>query len=343
MEKKWHRREEFLKVVHREGDGTVPARVSVNATVWDENREYLEEVAEKAPHVDVGVARDPVRAHENEVRDAWGCLWHYPGDYLDGQVVKHPLEDWSLWKTYRPPDPKDYTDWEKARKDVERAKKEGKVAWGWVEHGFLYLRLTYLRGFENFMLDVAEDKKELRELVEVVTDYWCEVVHRWLKLGVDAVSFGDDLGHQNALPISPARWRELIKPSYRRIFSLCRERGVEVYLHTDGYIVDIVPDLLEVGVTILNPQDLVNGLDNLKKLAWGKVCIDLDIDRQKITVFGTPEEVEEHIFSCVRTLGSPRGGLMLIYGAYPGTPVENIGAAISAMEKYHDWWVGRKL
>ncbi|HID10246.1 MAG TPA: hypothetical protein EYP17_02955 [Candidatus Latescibacteria bacterium] len=50
---------------------------------------------------DVEVARDPVRAHENKVKDAWGCLWHYPWDYLDGQVVEHPLGDWSFWNTYR--------------------------------------------------------------------------------------------------------------------------------------------------------------------------------------------------------------------------------------------------
>ena len=338
MEKRWHSREEFLRLVHMDGDGLVPGRVVVNGTIWDENEEYLKEVSEEAPHVEVSVARDPQRARENWVRDAWGCLWHYPGGYLDGQVVEHPLEDWSSWREYSPPDPEDFTDWGKAGEDVKRAKDEGKVAWGHVEHGFLYLRLTYLRGFQNFMLDVGEGRKELRELIDMVTDYWCEVVRRWLELGVDAIYFGDDLGHQDSLPISPESWRKLIKPAYRRIFSLCREGGVEVYLHTDGYVVDIIPDLLEVGVTILNPQDLVNGLEELRKLAWGKVCIDLDIDRQRITPFGTPEQIDEHILRCVRTLGSPMGGLMLIYGAYPGTPAENVAAVISAMERYHDWW-----
>ena len=221
----------------------------------------------------------------------------------------------------------------------EDKEREGKLKSGFVEHGFLYLRLTYLRGFENFMVDVGEKRRELKELIRMVANYWCEVVKRWIDLGVEIIYFGDDLGHQNSLPISPSSWRELIKPPYKRIFSLCRENGVEVYLHTDGYIVDIIPDLIECGVSILNPKDLVNGLDNLRRLAKGKVCIDLDIDRQKITAFGDPDEIDLHILKCVKTLGSPTGGLMLIYGAYQGTPKENIAQVIISMERYHDWWV----
>lgn len=188
------------------------------------------------------------------------------------------------------------------------------------------------------MIDVAEERKELKELIEMVTHYWYTVVKKWLDLGAEAISFGDDLGHQNSLPINPFTWKKLIKPAYKRIFQLCREKGAEVYLHTDGYIVDIILDLIETGVTILNPQDLVNGLDNLKRLIKGKICIDLDIDRQKITVFGKPEDIKAHILNCIKTLGSPNGGLMLVFGAYPGTSLDNIEAVIKAMEKYHNWW-----
>jgi uroporphyrinogen-III decarboxylase len=203
------------------------------------------------------------------------------------------------------------------------------------------MRLGYLRGFESFMLDVAEDRPELHALLATVTGYWSEVVQRWLDLEVEVIQFADDLGHQSSLPMHPDRWRALILPAYQKLFAPCRARGVEVQLHTDGYIVDILPDLIEAGVTALNPQDLVNGLDNLKRLAWNKTCIVLDVDRQKITAFGTPDEIEQHVANCVRTLGSPQGGLMMVYGAYPGTPVENVGAVIRAMQKHHAYWLKR--
>jgi len=341
MVKEWEKREEYLKIVRFKSNGVVPVSVFILGTIWEKEPDFFEEVKRNSPHVNVIVERNPEREKEHFKRDEWGCLWHYPGDYLDGQVVEHPLEEWSRFKDYIPPAPEKYTDWEKERERVEKERKEGRVISGGVEHGFLYLKLTYLRGFANFMIDVAERRKELKELISIITEYWCKVVEKWIDLGVDVIYFGDDLGHQDALPISPSSWRELIKPSYKKIFSLCRESNIEVYLHTDGYIVDIIPDLIEAGVTILNPQDLVNGLGNLKRLAQGKVCISLDIDRQKITAFGRPEEIETHIFTCIKTLGSPRGGLMLVYGAYPGTPKENISAVIMAMEKYYNWWIGR--
>lgn len=338
MSKEWLKREEYLKIVRRKGCGLIPGSVGVMATQQDENSQYFEDVLSDCPHVKFSVSREKQREKEGFHCDDWGCLWHSPGGYLAGQAVGHPLEDWSSFTDYHPPDPEKHTDWKKAKETVRKAKKEGKAARGGVEHGFFYLKLTYLRGFPNFMMDVGEEKKELKELINMVTDHWCEVVKRWVDLGVDVVSFGDDLGHQDSLPISPSSWRELIKPSYKKIFSICRENDVEVYLHTDGYVVDIIPDLIEAGVTILNPQDLVNGLDNLEKLAKGKVCIDLDIDRQKITAFGEPEEIDRHIFKCIETLGSSEGGLMLTFGAY-GTPKENIAQVIRSMEKYYDWWV----
>jgi len=188
------------------------------------------------------------------------------------------------------------------------------------------------------MMDMAEGSPEFDKLIKIVENYWFEVVDRWVKLGVDMIGFGDDLGLQSALPISPTAWRRHIKPSYQRIFSHCRNNGVHVALHSDGYVVDIIPDLIECGVTRLNVQDLVNGLDNLDQLVKGKIYLHLDIDRQNIMVFGTPEEIDRHIFNCVKTLGSPNGGLSFIWYAFPPTPPENIEAAIQAMDKYADYW-----
>ncbi|RKY00301.1 hypothetical protein DRP77_11700 [Candidatus Poribacteria bacterium] len=335
-------KEKFLKEVSLQGDGIVRSRVSITYPVWKEYGEALNELQGLSPHVSVGIARSPSHPAYHEATDRWGCKWIYPLEALDGQCVGHPIESWADLDKYRPPDPERFTNWEEAKRRVEEAKSKGRVAWGHTEHGFLYLRLTYLRGFENFMMDVAEGRPELDRLIGMIEEFWLEVVRRWIEIGVDAINFGDDLGLQNSLPISPDAWRRYIKPSYKRIFSYCRQNGVHVYLHTDGYIVDIIPDLIECGVSILNPQDLVNGLDNIEKLAKGRVFIDLDIDRQKITVFGTPEEVEEHVLNCIKKLGSPKGGLSLIWGVYPPTPLENIKAAVEAMGKYATYWASKE-
>ncbi len=334
----WLKKDIFLKIIKRAGNGFVPCRVSINGFIWDQNQEYFENLRKECPDVYIGVSKDPEREKENFKKDEWGCLWHYPGKYLDGQVIEHPLSDWSLFDSYKVPEPLKYKNWQDIKDNVEKAKKEGKIVGLGVEHGFFYLRLTYLRGFENFMIDVATEEPKLKKLIEVLTEYWKIIIKKYVEFELDIIYFGDDLGHQNSLPINPIKWRNLIKPSYKEIFSICRKKNIEVYLHTDGYIVDIIPDIIETGVTILNPQDLVNGIDNLEKLAKEKITIDLDIDRQKITVFGKNQEIDQHIKKSIEKLGSKNGGLLLIYGAYPGTPVENIGYVVKSMQKYCKMW-----
>ena len=90
----------------------------------------------------------------------------------------------------------------------------------------------------------------------------------------------------------------------------------------------------------LNLQDLVNDVDWIKETLKGRVCIDLDIDRQEITPKGTPDSVDAFIRQEVQKLGSKEGGLMMIYGLYPGVPLENVKALMDAMEKYAFYYSG---
>lgn len=332
-------REKFYRDMNLDGDPYVRSHISITYPVWDKYRERLNWLEGFSSYVSVGISRSPGRKAYSEETDRWGCHWIYPLEALDGQCIGHPIASWSDLANYQPPDPEAFTDWKQAKTNIENTKSQDGVAHGGTDHGFIYLRLTYLRSFNNFMMDVGEKRPELDELIGIVENYWFQVVKRWVESGVDAIGFGDDLGIQTMLPMNPESWRRYIKPSYKRIFSYCRSNGVHVSLHTDGYIVDIIPDLIECGVSTLNPQDLVNGLENIRRLAKGKVFINLDIDRQKITVFGKPDEVDAHILNCIRTMGSPKGGLSMIWGVYPATPIESIEAAARAMDKYAAYWV----
>ena len=317
----------------------VPCWIGVNYTIWQRYEQRLEQLKLDCPHVSVGGEphSDSPRRDECKTRDEWGCLWHYPGMDLDGQVIEHPLDDWGKLDTWRPPSAAERV--EAIRKDAESRAADGKgPAQAGLEHGFLFLRLTYLRGFENCMIDVAERNPKIYELRDIVADYWRQVTKAHIDCGATHVNAADDLGLQDRLPISPESWRDLIKPAYADIFGLARTRGFTAHLHTDGYVVDIIPDLIEVGITDLNPQDIVNGLDNLARLAKGKIHISLDIDRQSVTAFGTPDQIDAHIENCIHTLGSPHGGLSLGWGVYPGTPIDNIEATVRAMQKYHGMW-----
>jgi hypothetical protein len=112
----------------------------------------------------------------------------------------------------------------------------------------------------------------------------------------------------------------------------CRDRGIPVYLHSDGNILEIIPDLIEVGVRILNPQIRANGLQGLREVALGKVCLNQDLDRQ-LFPFATPGEIEDHIGEVFEGLYRPEGGLMLIAECGPDVPLENVEAICRSFEK----------
>jgi hypothetical protein len=272
--------------------------------------------------------------------DCWGTVWENVERGLDGMPAGHPLEDWSDFDNYAPPDPMrddlfGPRDWEGTRRALEQAKERGDLAAGGLPHGFMYMRLFYLRGFENLMMDIATADPNLGRLIRMVEDYNTAVIREFLALGAEYMVFGDDLGLQNSLPMSPRQWREYIKPSYDRMFEPIRQAGVPIYLHTDGHILEIIPDLIDVGVTVLNPQFRANGLDGLVETARGKIALDQDLDRQ-LFPFATASQIEAHIRMVHGTLSTPEGGLMLYAECEPDVPLENIDAICTVLEKVCD-------
>jgi uroporphyrinogen-III decarboxylase len=217
---------------------------------------------------------------------------------------------------------------------ITSAEADGKHYAGSLEHGHAFQRLSYLRGYENLLLDMVDNEPRLWRLIEIVEAFNSELVRHYLDLGVVMMRYPEDLGMQVGPMLSPDNFRSYIKPMYDRLMAPAREAGCLVHMHSDGDIRDLVGDITISGADVLNLQDLVNGIDWIAANLKGKVCIDIDIDRQRITRFGTPEQIDALVREEVEKLGSPQGGLMMIYGLYPGVPIENATAVADAMERY---------
>jgi uroporphyrinogen decarboxylase len=140
---------------------------------------------------------------------------------------------------------------------------------------------------------------------------------------------------QHSLPMSPATWREYLKPCFAQIYAPFKEAGHYVYMHTDGHILEIIPDLADCGVDVVNPQARANGIAGLTEVCRGKVCIDLDLDGQMFP-FASPAQIDEHVEEAVTELGSPEGGLWLKAEIGEDVPLANIEAIFAALEKYRD-------
>jgi len=350
-------RENFLRNARREGPEWMPVTVALSGATWNQLQGDLEEVCERHPTIFPGFekgSRDFARIEEEVVytpgaslTDAWGCVWEFPIDGLEGIVSGHPLADWSAFGTYQPPDPltqgdRGPVDWAASLEGVRQAKAAGHLTSGGTPHGYLFMRLYYLRGFENLMLDLATGEPRLQQLIDLLVEHNLVIVQQWLSAGVDVIEFAEDLGTQTASCIGPKHFRRWITPAYSKLMQPAHESSALVGLHSDGYIMDLMDELLVAGVDIINPQDLCNGIEDLAREVKGRACIRLDIDRQTIVPFGTRSEIRGLIEEEVRKLGSPRGGLEMIAGIYPPTPAENVDALCGAMEEFRTyWWDGR--
>ena len=324
--------------------------INLSGALWLELREELEDVVSRHPTFFPGFEKggrdslDCRHRKDSPFRDAWGSLWENLIDGIVGQVLEHPLADWSAFESFRPPDPlttDDHLpppDWDARRASLQKAKAEGRPAVGGLPHGYFFMRLYYLRGFENLMLDVGLNEPRLRRLIDVLLEHNRVKVRKWLGLEPDVMCFPDDLGTQTASMISPESFAEHCTPVYRELMRPCKERGVLVHMHSDGHIVELADELFEAGVDIINPQDLCNGIDEIRRTMKGRFCIDLDVDRQKVVPFGTRNEIRELIETEVRELGAPEGGLSMKVGVYPPTPPENVDALLSAFEEFRTCW-----
>ena len=271
--------------------------------------------------------------------DGWDCVWETAMDGIVGTVTKHPLASWDSFDDFIAPDPefdsgKGSVDWEQLRQEIASAKANGHLTVGGLRHGHTFQTLTDIRGYENLLFDMADGDPRLGKLIDMVEEFNMYVIHRYLKMNVEWMGYPEDIGMQIGPMLSPGQFRKYIKPSYERLMAPARKKGLIVHMHSDGHIHDLVDDLIDGGVNAINLQDLVNGINWIKDKLKGKICIDLDIDRQKITPKGSPADVDKLIRQEVEKLGSKEGGLMMIYGLYPGVPLENVEALMDAMEKY---------
>jgi len=131
--------------------------------------------------------------------------------------------------------------------------------------------------------------------------------------------------------ISPQLWREFFKPAYARLFALARNAGKHVWFHSDGAISTIIPDLLEIGVQVLNPQVDAIGRDKLARLCAGRACIEADIDRQWLLPFGTAEQVRATVRADIAAFGGVRGGYVGRGEVAGDVPLENVIALLGEL------------
>jgi uroporphyrinogen decarboxylase len=309
------RRERVLRVLRHEPVDRLPTQVGWTGAMGARLAEHLGvPIAELPARLDNHLARvdltfEPRLSPDGRVRYDWWGAGHDTGE--EGYFIREsPLADSSDLDAFPWPDPSApglLADAERIRASV------GDDAFVVPNLGFaLFERAWSLRGLERFLMDLVLDPAFAGELLERITVIQLGLVERYIELGVDGAYLGDDYGAQAALLVSPATWRALIKPRLARLFGPFRERGLPVFLHSDGRIADILPDLVEIGLTALNPvQPEVLDHAWLKATFGDRLAFYGGISTQTVLPGGTPEQVRAAVRACRDTLGSDGTGLLL--------------------------------
>lgn len=335
-----------LRSARFERPDAIPMVFHINGACWKHYPDgALEELM--AAHTDLFPDFDPAAftppthfggnaSAAGRYTDPWGCVWETTMDGIVGTVVEHPLASWDRLAEYRTPAPGEALDWDALGARHNELAAAGRLRCGGLPHGHTFLRACDIRGYENVVCDLAAEDPRLVALLERIETHNRGLVERYLAAGIDWMGYPEDLGMQVGPMVTPASFRRFINPIYQRLIAPAREAGCIIHMHSDGDIRTLASDLIDGGVQVLNLQDQVNGLAWIHDALKGKVCIDLDLDRQHITRFGTPADIDRHLHTAVEMLAAPEGGLMCIYGLYPGVPLENVEALMDAMDRYAD-------
>lgn len=267
-------------------------------------------------------------------RDPWGSVWTNIQAGMIGEVKQPVFADYAALDGYAAPIAQFQAEWDanksKLVESIAAARAQGKfIIGGWVS---LFERLQYLRGTEDLYCDIASEDEDMARMTALMMEFMRVYVDNWLELDIDAMAFGDDWGTQISMLISPASWVALFKPLYKELVDKMKAAGKKVFFHSDGYIFDLYPQLIELGVDAVNSQLWCMGVEKVAEKYAGKITFWGEISRQTILPYGTVEDVyaaadtmKQQLFLC--------GGLIGQSEINHDVPLANVEAVLTAWNR----------
>ncbi len=290
--------------------------------------------------------RNKNREAHSDYIDSWGsgAKEISPGEWYPGV---HPLrEETSIeaLENYSWPDMNDPSRVAHVKAEAEKLASGNEyaiMATPWLL--FPFERSFAMQGMDKILFNLAMRPDFAEALLKKIAEQ-CKILmgHFLNELGdnVDIIKIGDDLGTQESLMISPKMYRKILKPIHADFISFIKDRTeAKVLFHTDGDVVPLIPDFIEIGVDILNPIQSSAGkmsdLVELKKQFGGKLVFCGAIDTHHYLPKGTPEDVRQEVKRVIEIL-APGGGFMVssVHTIMDDVPAENILAMVDAVEEF---------
>lgn len=275
--------------------------------------------------------------------DEWGIGWKsHPyttpfgvGHYTE--IERHPLADARAIASYAPPDPDRPELYADAADVLNNFKDEYWIVG--VTVTTIFETAWALRGYARLMTDLVLDPELADAILEIPYQYHLAAAKRLAGMGVDMIWTGDDVGMQTGMLISPKLWRRFFKPRMTGFIAALKAINprIKVAYHSDGNIQAIIPDLIEIGLDVLNPvQPACMDPEKLKRAYGDRLCFWGSIDEQHTLPFGAPQDVCDEVVRRIKTLGR-QGGLILgpTHHVQLDTPMENFWAMVNTISQTH--------
>jgi uroporphyrinogen decarboxylase len=273
--------------------------------------------------------------------DEWGIGWTvhpYETPFGTGhytEIVSHPLADDEAINQYQPPDPNRPALYEDAEQVIRDFRNEYWIVG--VTVTTIFETAWALRGLEQMLIDMVLNPDLAEQFLDIPYQYHLTAAKKLVAMGVDMIWTGDDVGSQREMLISPKMWRRYLKPRMAQFIAELKaiNPSVKVAYHSDGDVSRIIPDLIEIGLDVLNPiQPASMDPAEVKKKYGGQLSFWGTIDEQHTLPFGSPADVEGEVLDRLKTVGQG-GGLILAptHHVQLDTPMENFRAMVNTIQR----------
>ena len=260
--------------------------------------------------------------------DEWGCAFKNIHEGLMGVVQKPLITDLMQYAELKTPEAILTLDVDEIRRFC-RSTDQFTLAGNFQRP---FERFQFLRTMELAFMDLAMEPPGLQELLNVIHQHYCKEVETWSESPVDAIYLMDDWGTQHGLITSPDIFRKYFKPMYREYVEIAKHYGKYVFMHSDGAIGEIIPDLIEVGIDALNSQLFCMDIQELADKYSGKLTFWGEIDRQHMLPNYSREEIEKAVYRIYELLFN-QGGVIAQCEFGPEAKPQNIRTVFETWDR----------
>lgn len=325
-------RDEVVKAVERKGPSRIPL---IRAKWWGEG--LAEQYGPRLRELD-SYPEDAVSLFINPVRpERMGLSWEVRGGA--GHDAASVIFDWSQLDEFiaKLPDPATDGQVDALAERAAKAREQDRyILFGWWR--LFFERPWGIRGMQNLMIDYYESPEQVHRLHDALCGLYIGYLRRAAEvLRPDGFWTSDDLGHQTGPMMSPAIFREFIKPYYVRVGEALRELGMHWWLHSCGNNAPLLEDLIDAGVNVFHPVQKHTMDEQQTAREFGdRMTFLAGIDVQHTLQEKGPDGVREEVRFLIDTFDRPDGGMCIAAGngIVAGTPIENIAAFLSEAVAY---------